>query len=208
MRVALRRRVEALFGRAAGEIDPYLGALLGITLEPDAAARVAELSPEALQYRTFEVVGALLGGWPRTARSCCAIEDLHWADPTSVQLAERLLPLDRAGAVLLLVAQREERDHPSWALRSWRRASTAPLPRGGARAADGRRRARAARVAVGPRHAPGRARGTGLAAAEGNPFFLEELVRSLADAGALVRDDAGWRFDHEVTVEIPRRSST
>ena len=39
--------------------------------------------------------------------------------------------------------------------------------------------------------------------AEGNPFFLEELVRSLVDAGALVRDDDGWRFDHEAEVEIP-----
>ncbi len=39
--------------------------------------------------------------------------------------------------------------------------------------------------------------------AEGNPFFLEELVRSLVDAGALVREDEGWRFDHEVDVEVP-----
>ena len=39
--------------------------------------------------------------------------------------------------------------------------------------------------------------------AEGNPFFLEELVRSLVDAGALVRGGEGWRFDHEVEVEVP-----
>ena len=39
--------------------------------------------------------------------------------------------------------------------------------------------------------------------AEGNPFFLEELVRSLVDAGALVRSDGGWRFVHEVAVEVP-----
>ena len=42
-----------------------------------------------------------------------------------------------------------------------------------------------------------------LAEAEGNPFYLEELVRSLADAGALVREGDGWRFDHDVPVEIP-----
>ena len=29
-------------------------------------------------------------------------------------------------------------------------------------------------------------------------------MRSLVDAGALVRDDGGWRFDHEVAVEIPQ----
>jgi oligopeptide transport system substrate-binding protein len=42
-----------------------------------------------------------------------------------------------------------------------------------------------------------------LQAAEGNPFFLEELVRSLADVGALVRTEDGWRFDHAVEVEVP-----
>ena len=39
--------------------------------------------------------------------------------------------------------------------------------------------------------------------AEGNPFFLEELVRSLVDSGALVREGEGWRFDHAVEVEVP-----
>jgi hypothetical protein len=33
---------------------------MGLALEPDAAARLEELSPEALQYRTFEVVRSLL----------------------------------------------------------------------------------------------------------------------------------------------------
>ena len=39
--------------------------------------------------------------------------------------------------------------------------------------------------------------------AEGNPFFLEELVRSLVDAGALVHEGDAWRFDHAVEVEVP-----
>src|SRR6202007_2483209 len=43
-----------------------------------------------------------------------------------------------------------------------------------------------------------------LAAADGNPFFLEELMRSLVDAGALVREDGGFRFDHDVDVEVPQ----
>ena len=60
VRVSLRRAVERLFGDRTMEIYPYLGAMLGLALEPEAAARLAELSPEALQYRTFEVVGSLL----------------------------------------------------------------------------------------------------------------------------------------------------
>ena len=72
VRVALRRMVERSFGARSAELAPYLAALLGLTLEPDAAKRLAELSPEALQYRTFEVVRELISRLRRTDpwRSC------------------------------------------------------------------------------------------------------------------------------------------
>src|SRR5207244_13280201 len=34
--------------------------------------------------------------------------------------------------------------------------------------------------------------------AEGNPFYLEELIRSLVDAGALVREGQAWRGGADV----------
>ena len=42
-----------------------------------------------------------------------------------------------------------------------------------------------------------------LASAEGNPFYLEELIRSLIDDGALAPEGAGWRFEGSSAVEIP-----
>ena len=42
-----------------------------------------------------------------------------------------------------------------------------------------------------------------LEGAEGNPFYLEELVGTLAETGVLVRDGDGWRFDHEAKIVIP-----
>ena len=86
----------------------YVGSILGVTLEPDAASHLAELSPEALQYRTFEVVGRCSCGWRRNGPSPFALEDLHWADPTSVQLAERLLPLVEEAAILFVATGRPE----------------------------------------------------------------------------------------------------
>ena len=65
--------------------------MLGLSLEPEAHARLAELSPEALQYRTFEVVRALLARLAQDGPVVVVLEDLHWADATSLQLVERLL---------------------------------------------------------------------------------------------------------------------
>ena len=55
---------------------------------------------------------------------------------------------------------------------------------------------------VGPGRSPTTWNG-GSSTAPGNPFFLEELVRSLADAGSLVHEGNAWRYDHDAAVEIP-----
>src|SRR5439155_12141612 len=103
VRVALRRAVEGLFGDQTLEAYPYLGAMLGLAIEPDAAERLAELSPEALQWRTFEVIGQLFERLASDRPLILVIDDLHWADATSVQLTERLLALAESAAVLLVI---------------------------------------------------------------------------------------------------------
>jgi ABC-type transport system substrate-binding protein/class 3 adenylate cyclase len=203
VRVGLRRRLEQLFGTAADEVYPYLGGLLEVALEHEAAARTAQLSPEALQWRTFEVVGQLFARLAEDAPVVIALEDLHWADPTSVLLLEQLLSLAEDAPVLLVLSLRPERDHGSWALREHAGREFPHLLReidlGPLVDSDGELLAALVAPAVLPVELERRV----LAAADGNPFFLEELVRSLADVGALIREDDGWRFDHEVEVEVP-----
>jgi ABC-type oligopeptide transport system substrate-binding subunit/class 3 adenylate cyclase len=202
--IALRRRIEALFPDEQPEIYPYLASLLELDLEPDARARLAELSPEAQQYRTWEVVGRLLTRLAADAPLVVVLEDLHWADPTSLGLAERLLSATEEAAVLLLLTHRAERDHISWRLRETadrefphrtRVIDLAALP--------GEAERELLNGLVGRDVLPPAVADEIIATAEGNPFFLEELVRSLADAGALVRDGDGWRFEHAVEVHVP-----
>ncbi len=204
VRVALRRSVDELFGDRALEIYPYLGALLGLPLEPGATARLAELSPEALQYRTFEVVRAVLTRLAQDGPVVVAIEDLHWADATSLQLLERAVADTEDAAILLVLTTRLERDHAAWRVkesvereRSHRTTSVSLEAWSGDAGRD------LLRALVGEGTLPEEMERRILEPAEGNPFFPEELVRSLADAGALVREDGRWRFDHAVDVEVP-----
>jgi ABC-type oligopeptide transport system substrate-binding subunit/class 3 adenylate cyclase len=204
VRVGLRRRLDQLFGAAADELYPYLGAMLDLALEPEAAGRTSELSPEALQWRTFEVVGELFARLAEGSPLVLAIEDVHWADTTSVLLLEALLALAERSPVLLVLALRPERDHPAWALRE-RAAREFPhllreLDLGPLGDADGELLA----ALVGPGTLPAELERRVLTAADGNPFFLEELVRSLMDAGALAHGDDGWRFEHDTEVEVPQ----
>ncbi len=204
VRVALRRNVERLFGDRAPELTPYLAAVLGLALEPDAQARLGELSPEALQYRTFEVVRHWLQRLAEDGPVAVALEDLHWADATSLQLLERLLPDTETSALLLVLTLRQERDHPAWRLKE---DASRELPHRttelALEALSGDAGLDLLRSLVGEGTLPGDMEERILEHADGNPFFLEELIRSLADSGSLVRDEGGWRFDHDVEVEIP-----
>jgi ABC-type oligopeptide transport system substrate-binding subunit/class 3 adenylate cyclase len=204
VRVSLRRQLDRLFGDRALDFHPYLGAILGLTPEPESAPRLAELSPEAFQYRTFEVVRALLERLAEERPIVVAIDDLHWADATSLQLTEHLLGVTDTAAVLLVLEQRPERDRPSWRLKALaaerfphrhHELSLDALP------GDAHRELLRSLVGEGTLPEPVERRI--LASAEGNPFYLEELVGTLVDTKVLVREDGGWRFDHDAEIVIP-----
>ena len=187
-RLALRRAVDQLLGDRADELYPYLGG----PARPDRSsprprARLAELSPEALQYRTFEVVRAPARAARReAARSSSRSRTSTGPTRRRCSSPSGCCRLTEDAAVLLVITQRPDPDHPSW-------AAARAAPRGScphrlraidARGPVGRRRARAAPRARRRGHAAGRPRARGCSTqAEGNPFFLEELVRSLVDAG-------------------------
>jgi ABC-type oligopeptide transport system substrate-binding subunit/class 3 adenylate cyclase len=204
VRVTLRRNLDALFGSRVLEVYPYLGALLGIALEPEAQGRLEELSPEALQYRTFAVVRELFARLAADGPVCLVLEDLHWADATSLQLLERMLEDTETSALLLVLSTRPERDHPSWRVKE---GAARELPHRtrelALEALSGDAGRELLDALVGEGTLPPEMERRILEPAEGNPFFLEEIVRSLVDAGALVPEGEGWRFDHAVEVEVP-----
>ena len=109
------------------------------------------------------------------------------------------------GALLLVLTSRPERDHPSWRAEGDGGArAAASHHRDRAGGALRRRRARAAARAGRRRHA---AAGDGTAdprAGGGQPVLpggARPIARRRGRAGA--RATAGWRFDHEVPVEVP-----
>src|SRR3954469_4031023 len=204
LRVTLRRQVSALFGDRSGQIEPYLAQLLGLPADPKEAAHLAELSPEAMQYRTFEVVGELLSRLAQDGPVVVALEDLHWADATSLQLLERLLGNTEQVALLLVLTMRPERDHPAWRVKEeaartlphrYREIALEALPGDAGR--------ELLDSLIGRDTLPSEMADQILQQAEGNPFFLEEIVRSLVDAQALTKDGDTWQFNHAVEIEIP-----
>ena len=132
------------------------------------------------------------------------LEDLHWADATSLQLLERLFADTESTALLLVLTSRLERDHPWWRVKEEvsrelpHRITDTTLE-----ALSGDAGRELLHALVGDDTLPPDIERRILEPAEGNPFFLEELIRSLVDAGAVVHDEQGWHFVHDAPLEVP-----
>ena len=187
------------------EVYPYLGAMLGLSLEPEARERLAELSPEALQYRTFAVIRELLARLAQDGPVFVVLEDLHWADPTTLQLLERLLEDTETSALLLVLSTRPERDHPSWRVKE---SAARELPHRtrevALEALSGDADRELLHALVGRGHPAGRDGAADPRAGRGEPV-LPRGARPVArrTRGRSSARARGWRFDHAVEVEVP-----
>ncbi|MFN2227791.1 MAG: AAA family ATPase [Anaerolineae bacterium] len=204
-RATLHDLTADLFGDAAGEVYPYLGHLLSVRLEDDAAKQVGLLDPQALQGQYLAAVRRLVGALAARRPLVIVLEDLHWADPSSTDVLIKLLPLAAAARVLLCMATRPERDAPAWRL-----VTAARETLGGslteinlqALSEDDSRQLVANLLQI--EALPESVRAAILKKAEGNPFFVEEVIRMLIDRGAIVRRGDDWVAGAGIEeVEIP-----
>ncbi len=113
------------------------------------------------------------------------IDDIHWAEPTLLDLIEYVAGFSRGHPLLLLCTARPElrEDNPEWG-RAGTLVSLRPL--GPAESED------LVRNLLGSARLPDEIRTRVVEAAEGNPLFVEEMLRMFIDDGFLRRDDGQW----------------
>ena len=92
--------------------------------------RIPKLSPEELRSRQLAALVAWVLAGARTQPIVLAFEDLHWADPTSLDVLQALAERG-AQAPLLIIATTRPEFRPPWKLRSHHGViSLAPLDAG------------------------------------------------------------------------------
>ena len=129
----------------------------------------------------------LLESLARTRPLVLAIEDIHSAEPTFLELLEHLVESVRGAPILVVASARlelQEAHAEWWDAQAANRILLRPLGE------DDSGRIIEAVLAGGVVNAPVRARI--VEAAEGNPLFIEQVVSMLIDAGSLRRDGDRW----------------
>lgn len=204
-RAALHAMTDDLFGDSALDIYPYLGHLLSLQLAEEAQGRVKPLEPQALQAQYLAALRQFLQKLAARQPIGLILEDIHWADPSSTDLIIKLLPLTSEAPILFCLTARPERDVPGWELVSTARqqmgSSLAELDLSTLSDADSQQLM--ANI-LETEALPDRVCNLILQRAEGNPLFVEEVIRMLIDRQAVTQEDSRWVIQKEVeSVEIP-----
>jgi class 3 adenylate cyclase len=161
--------------------------ILGLTLGLDVAG---DLDPRAAGLRLQDEWIALLSALAAANPLVLVVEDLHWAADPLIELLERVVA-EVEGPLLLLATARPDRDD---------------LPTGESLLLESLADEEAAELVDRALGAPleETARALVIRHAEGNPFFLEEVLSDLIDRQLLERRNGGWSLrDGKTGLGIP-----
>lgn len=187
------------------EISPLVNRALALGAEVVEDRRPHHADPEQVKRATILALRDLLLALSAGRPLILILDDLHWADTLSLEVIALLMDsLDRA-PVLMLCAYRDDKEHACHDL------GRVAAQRCGARYTELRVRELAPAPSrrlidtLLPGHTlPSSVTALILQKAQGNPFFLEEIVRALIDAGMVYREGDVWRARADIaTVTVP-----
>jgi class 3 adenylate cyclase len=184
----VRNKVESGIERLLGKKDdivPYVGSLYSLRYP-----EVDDVSPEFWKSRLQGAAQTIISALAKRAPTIFFLEDLHWADPSFVELLRNTLLHVRQPAIVLCVYR------PIFSLFTSHQLSGANKIYQEIRLQE-----------LSPSEAqdmlesllktesiPSELKRFVQQKTEGNPFYLEEFINSLIESGTLIRDNGNWKI--------------
>jgi len=177
--------VDDLLGASGRDAAPLIARIMGIKAPDEAEATLSRIPHETLEAELVGAVHALLAAMARRRPVLLLLDDLHWADASSVRMLGRLLSLTRSDPILFALAMRPRQG-----------AAMEPLLRGSpqphARAVevlhleplDTRTQRKLVSALLEGAGQPPDLLAYVEQRAAGNPFFAEEIVRAILHGAA------------------------
>jgi class 3 adenylate cyclase len=184
VRMKLRARAGPLLDSRSPEALPYLGRLLSVRIEPGLEDPLARLQPDVLAERLRKAYAGWIEALSTDRPVVLALDDLQWAAPTTTELVEGILPLTDRAPILVVMALRPDPASEGWRIRSsvtrdyLHRAVEIPL----APLSDAQSLQLAEALVPAGMVSDAIVKGI-VARAEGNPLYVEELLRSVTEEG-------------------------
>ncbi|TET97525.1 MAG: hypothetical protein E3J30_08630, partial [Anaerolineales bacterium] len=197
--VTLRQRLKNLFGDEYLELFPFLAHLLGVKLEGDFERRLRSLDRASLRIQTIDVICRYFEQVAGQQPTVLIFEDLHWADPSSLETLNHLMKVTDRAALLILCLMRIDRTHASWnvKLRAENNFAHRYTEIFIKRFEDNESRLLLHEV-LGVLDLPEDVQHLVMHRSEGNPFYLEEVIHHLVERGLISRKQDSWVVASEI----------
>ena len=201
----LERAVRSIYPRATDEIIPFIATLMGLKISGRHAERLKGIEGEALETLILKNIRGLMVKAAEIAPIVYIIEDLHWSDLTTIQFLETLFRLAEEHRILFInvlrpnyretgdrlldtIRQKYSRFNTDIYLEPLSREECDILIKNLTKtwvlSHDTRQQI--------------------IKCSEGNPFFIEEVVRSFIDEGVVELEDGTFRATRRIeSVTIP-----
>jgi class 3 adenylate cyclase len=201
----LARAVRDLMPDEFDDVLPLIARLMGLRVGEAYQARLQGIDGDALEALLFKSMREWLERLSSRQPLVLLFEDLHWADLSSIKLLESLLRLVESQALLIVVVGRpnfpDTLSRVQEAARHAHATRLVELPL--QRLTDEQADALICNLLKSDR-LPYAMRALVIRKAEGNPFFIEEVIRSFIDSGAVRYRDGGFHVTAQIdTVEVP-----
>jgi class 3 adenylate cyclase/tetratricopeptide (TPR) repeat protein len=158
-----------------------------------------QLDPEAVAAELARAWPAFLSAVARIGPTVVVLEDVHWAGDQLMTMVDRLITRSSGPLLLVATARPEFTEEARGLVLNREEVSTVAL-----RPLTDEQSATLIANLLDAADFPDQLRAEILGKAEGNPFFVEEMLRRLIDEGVLVHDDEGWHAtDRAGAVALP-----
>lgn len=183
---------------------PLLEAMLSVESEESLQALIG-VQGEALVQKMVNSVCGFLCGLAKEGPHVIVFDDLHWADEASLNLLLSLADLTNTQPLLFICMLRPDKTASSWdamhkiqqkVIDKYQSISLEPLQ-------EDQTDVLLANL-LGAKDLPKNVRDMVVERGDGNPFFIEELIRSLIETKQIVRENDHWRaVNEDAKVSLP-----
>ncbi len=188
----VKQKIETGAAAIIGErpdLIPYIGNLYSLSYR-----ETEDFNPESWKARLHEAIQLILANLCKHRPTIVCIEDLHWADPSSIELLRNTL-INLKYPVLLICIYRPSfslfTSHQITGIESYNEIllhDLSPIDAQGM-----------VESLLRTENIPSILRSFIREKVEGNPFYIEEIINSLIETEVLIRDDGSWRIKRKLT---------
>ena len=189
----IRKKVEKALKNLIGEnqdLIPYVGSLFSLSYP-----EIEEVSPEHWKAQLQKAIQTVLSALAESAPTIVCLEDLHWADPSFIELIKLVISEFRDPILFVCVYR------PIISLFTSHQVKAMTSPYQEIRLQDLSPSESEGMVEslLKTKEIPNELQRFVQDKIEGNPFYIEEVINSLIESDMLMRDNGNWKLTRAIT---------